>query len=489
MPVLAGPPDGAKMPDWVRFVGHFHPVVLHLPIGVLVLILLQELGAIFFRRLQEPRRAALFPAFFLAASAVVAVLAGFLLYHGGGFENNPTAERHLWGGLAFAVLAVLTCLARAWTAEPTSNPAIYRLLLFVSAGVMGFASHDGASLTHGETYLTDHAPDPLRKLLGLPAKKAPASQANAKPAGERLAYAEVVAPILELRCVACHKEGKSKGGVKMDTYENLIKGSKGGPVLVSGDSAKSHMVGLISLPEDDPDHMPPRGVPQMTADELLVLKWWIDKGADGTKTVKDLGPTPEVSVALEKVGPAPAPAVVSASGGAPQPSPAPAAPAAAGPDAALKAAVDALTKEFPGAVAFESQQSSAVTLNAASLRGTLDDAAFAKLAPVLPHVVTADLSATKLTDQAVATLASAKNLRLIRLAETQVTDASIETLLKIPTLESVNLYGTKVTDAGAVKLAGLPNLKRLYLWQTAVTPAAIGTLKEKLPKCEIVTGT
>ena len=82
-----------------------------------------------------------------------------------------------------------------------------------------------------------------------------------------------------------------------------------------------------------------------------------------------------------------------------------------------------------------------------------------------------------------------RNLRLIRLAETQATDAAIETLLKLPALESVNLYGTKVTDAGATKLAGLTNLKRLYLWQTAVTPAAIAALKEKLPKCEIITGT
>jgi hypothetical protein len=55
-------------------------------------------------------------------------------------------------------------------------------------------------------------------------------------------------------------------------------------------------------------------------------------------------------------------------------------------------------------------------------------------------------------------------------------------------LESINLYGTKVTDAGVSRLSTLPNLKRLYLWQTAVTPAAVKTLKEKLPDCEIITG-
>jgi hypothetical protein len=160
----------------------------------------------------------------------------------------------------------------------------------------------------------------------------------------------------------------------------------------------------------------------------------------------------------------------------------------AGPDDALAASVIALSKEFPGALSFESQQSALLTFTAVSLRGNLDDALFKKLESLTPQLVTVDLSATKVTDQAVAQLAGAKNLRLIRLAETGITDAAIDTLLKLPSLESINLYGTKVTDTGVSKLSALPNLKRLYLWQTAVTPAAIKALKEQLPGCEIITG-
>ena len=47
MPFLAGEPDGDKMPDLVRFLGRFHPVILHLPIGIFSLILLQELLGMF----------------------------------------------------------------------------------------------------------------------------------------------------------------------------------------------------------------------------------------------------------------------------------------------------------------------------------------------------------------------------------------------------------------------------------------------------------
>jgi uncharacterized membrane protein len=483
LPILAAPLLPGKEPDTVRFIGHFHPLLLHLPIGVMVLVLFQELGAIFFRTRDEFTPAPVFPMFFAAASAIVAVLAGFLLYHGGGYENNATAERHLWGGLAFAVLAVLTCLVRAWTAAPTANPALFRLMLFLTVGVMGFASHDGASLTHGGQYLTEFAPEPLRQILGL-APKAPAAAAKALP--DQLVYADVVAPILERRCLQCHKEGKSKGGLQMDTYELLMKGGKKGPVITPGDAAKSLLVKLTELPLDDIDHMPPEGKPQPTPEELTVLKWWIDQGADATKTVKDLPATPAVTAALATL--APAAAATPAGSGAAAPT-APPAAAIPGPDEALKTAVAALAKEFPGSVTFESQESKLVTFTAASLRGTLDDAVFAKFAPIFPQLVTADFSATKITDQAVAQLAGATKLRMLRLAATPVTDAAIETLLKLPALESINLYGTKITDAGALKLAALPNLKRLYLWQTAVTPAAVTALREKLPQCEIVTGT
>ena len=479
LPIFAGPLLPGKMPDTVRFIGHFHPLLLHLPIGVMVLVLFQDLGAIFFRTRDQFTPAPVFPMFFAAASAIMAVLAGFLLYHGGGYENNATAERHLWGGLAFAVLAVLTCIVRAWTAAPTANPAMFRLLLFLTVGVMGFASHDGASLTHGGQYLTEFAPEPLRQFFGL-APKAPAAAAKALP--DQLVFADLVAPILERRCAQCHKEGKSKGGLRMDSHELLMKGGKKGPVIAPGEAAKSQLVKLTELPPDDLDHMPPAGKPQPTPEELTVLKWWIDQGADATKTVKDLPATPAITAALAALAPAAAAAPAGSAATAP-------AAASPGPDEALKTAVAALAKEFPGSVTFESQQSTLVTFTAASLRSTLDDAAFAKFAPIFPQLVTADFSATKITDQAVAQLSGATKLRMIRLAATPITDAAIETLLKLPALESINLYGTKITDAGALKLADLPKLKHLYLWQTAVTPAAVTALREKLPQCEIVTGT
>lgn len=511
MPFIAGKPDGDKMPDIVRFIGHFHPVLLHLPIGVFMLIILQELGAIFGKRHHESvANTAMFPLFFGAASSIVAVIAGFLLYqgHGDDYTGNAIAERHLWGGLIFAVAAVLTFILKAWTVASAGNPAFYRLLLFASVSIMGFASHDGASLTHGEDYLTKYAPDPIRSLLGLKTKTFTKSSTSSevpnvapdtttgKGPGEGSApvaaaagtegsvYDTIIHPMFERRCVQCHKPGKAKGKFRMDSYEMLVKGGKEGAGLVPGKVTESNILIRMELPEDDEERMPPEGKKGLEAHELAVVKWWIENGADPTKTLKNFTVPGPIQESISKLVPAGASSAAEQGAAEGEDAHAP----ASKQDEALKAAVADISKEFPGALSFESQQSQLLTFTAVSLRGNLDDAGFKKLEGVTPQFVTVDLSATKVTDQAVAQLESAKSLRLVRLAETSITDAAIDTLLKLPTLESINLYGTKVTDAGASKLSGLTNLKHLYLWKTAVTPEAIKALQEKLPSCEIVVG-
>jgi uncharacterized membrane protein len=474
MPFLAGEPDGEKMPDIVRFLGHFHPVILHLPIGIFVLILCQEFLAMFAGN--KPRY--ILPAFLGAASAVAAMLAGFLLYQGGGFEGNELVEDHLWGGLAFACVAVLTFIARLWSLSPGSSQAIYRLLVLASVGVMTYASHDGASITHGKDYLTTYAPDSIRKLLGLEPKKSN-DEKPAKPLEEQIVHTDIVQQILNKRCVQCHKEEKSKGKFRMDTYELLVKGGKEGDGIEPGNAEDSNIVYRAELPEDDEEHMPPDGKKGLEPHELAIIKWWINEGADPVKTVAELTLPDEIREAIGKLDLSISKGDAAGHGDQPK---------ADTPSDELRANVAKLAEDFPGGLTFESQSSSKLTFTGVSLRKNLTDELFGKLGPVIPKMVTIDLSATSVTDESVALLAPATELRMIRLSETGITDASIDTLVKLKNLESVNFYGTKVTDEGVKKLSALPNLKRLYLWQTDVTPAAIDELQKALPELEIVTG-
>lgn len=476
MPFLAGKPDAEKSSDWIRFIGRFHPVVLHLPIGIFSLIILQEILSMFTRYKPQPGLIAIFVG---AASAVVAVLFGFMLYMGGGYEMSDLLEDHLWGGIFFACAAVLTLILKAWPLPETFSKALYRVMIFGSVGVMTYASHDGASITHGEDYLVEYAPDPIRELLGYE----PKPQDEVKPVKtleEQIVYADIVQPILNKRCVECHKEGKSKGKFRMDTYEFLVKGGKEGDGITPGDSAKSNIVYRCELPEDDDEHMPPESKTDIEDHELAVIKWWIDTGADPEKTVAQLDITDEIRGAMAKLdlGVDPKAGKSEAPTQAKQDLPS---------DTLLKS-VAALSKDFPGGLTFESQASAKLTFTAVSLRNNLNDEVFAKLKTVIPNMVSMDLSSTAITDNSVKLLATAEDLRMIRLSETKISDASLDTLAKLKNLESINLYGTRVTDAGVEKLKSLTQLKRLYLWQTDVSEGAINKLKEALPGLEIITG-
>jgi hypothetical protein len=297
LPLVVGEP-GKKWPDIVLFLGRFHMLVLHIPIGIFVLILLQEIGAMILRR--GDARPSRFALALGMISAVVAALAGFLLYHGSGddYAGNELAERHLWAGMAFAVAAIATWLARLWADAMGANPVWYRLMLFATFGIMTFAGHDGASMTHGRDYLTQYAPTWLRGMLG--DEKKPSVPEVVAPV-DPVVYTEIIAPILERRCVSCHNAEKSKGYYRMDTYELLVKGGLEGEGLEPGSAAESHIVKLIELPIDDDMHMPPDGKPQVTAAELRVLRWWIDQGADPAKKLSESNATADISAALKEI--------------------------------------------------------------------------------------------------------------------------------------------------------------------------------------------
>ena len=101
-----------------------------------------------------------------------------------------------------------------------------------------------------------------------------------------------VKPLLEAKCINCHaapyKSGsrtkKPKAGLRIDTRENLLKGSDDNKVIKIGDVGKSLFYQRSILPADHDDIMPPKGDP-LNKVELSVLKEWIDSGLKWTEGV------------------------------------------------------------------------------------------------------------------------------------------------------------------------------------------------------------
>lgn len=88
-----------------------------------------------------------------------------------------------------------------------------------------------------------------------------------------------IKPLFERSCFECHGKERVKARLRLNTVEDIKKGSDYGPVIIVGNSAKSTLVhSMAGLIEDM--MMPPEDKAQpLTKEELGLVRAWIDQGA------------------------------------------------------------------------------------------------------------------------------------------------------------------------------------------------------------------
>ena len=109
-----------------------------------------------------------------------------------------------------------------------------------------------------------------------------------------LTFAKDIQPILQnYSCTDCHDADKAKAKLRLDTLAYVMKGGEDGKIVMPGQSAKSKIV--IAMSRLDPESaMPPNRRPgkdvgpdgkklppvkHVTADEIGIVRAWIDQGA------------------------------------------------------------------------------------------------------------------------------------------------------------------------------------------------------------------
>jgi hypothetical protein len=97
-------------------------------------------------------------------------------------------------------------------------------------------------------------------------------------AAQKVDYARDVKPILTKNCYACHGAKKQKSGLRLDSVADALEGGDSGLVIVPGKSSQSRLIQAISGVPDVPV-MPPKEKPRLTAQEITLLRAWIDQGA------------------------------------------------------------------------------------------------------------------------------------------------------------------------------------------------------------------
>lgn len=89
--------------------------------------------------------------------------------------------------------------------------------------------------------------------------------------------------VLRDECIGCHKPGKAKGGLILNTREKMMKGGNSGDSVIVGKGKDSLLYQVLE--EDGDPHMPPKK--QLSSPELAAVKTWIDTGAKWESSVFD----------------------------------------------------------------------------------------------------------------------------------------------------------------------------------------------------------
>lgn len=333
-PPIYQAPSG-EVGQMTLFIGRFHPILLHLPIGSLIFLALLELLCM--SRQGEARHGstALLALFVGAAGAVLAVLAGIMLSREGGYTGGNFSLHQTMGiiGTAGVLLALIIRLAAMSRGSPELLHA-YRALFFLCFGIMSLGAHFGGNMSHGSKFLTEHAPEPIKRpMTGMEkwmlsfveppkAEKSevkapgpteaveqpstpPAASTPAPTPGDKLVFANLIQPIFAAKCNSCHGEEKQKGDLRLDTYESMMLGgsesSETKDNIVPGKPADSLTYQLVTSAEDDDMHMPPEGKDQMSKEEIAILKWWIEQGASPTQKLSIAALPAEIQTAASAI--------------------------------------------------------------------------------------------------------------------------------------------------------------------------------------------
>jgi hypothetical protein len=99
---------------------------------------------------------------------------------------------------------------------------------------------------------------------------------------EVIIFSGDVKPILDQHCIECHQTGGSgveASGFSMETYEGLMRGTNGGPMIVAGDAEGSNMLVLMEGRADPSISMPHGYREPASTQNLQTIRLWIDQGA------------------------------------------------------------------------------------------------------------------------------------------------------------------------------------------------------------------
>jgi mono/diheme cytochrome c family protein len=272
-----------------KFFGRLHPLAVHFPVSLLLFAALLELFTLKnFNHKLRPGISVLVWAG--ATGALIAAVLGLLLANVEDYGGS-LLDLHQWTGIGTGVLGVLLVylLGRIKSTKNVQAIKVFRVTLFSTALAVSVAGHFGASLTHGEEYLTETLPwnEPEFSPEDLDIDLVAFETEGALSEQKQIELVGKVRAVFAHNCYKCHSDAKIKGELRLDEKEFAFQGGESGAVIVPGDPGGSELVRRIKLPKDHKEAMPSKGQ-VLSNDEIALISFWIDKGAPWPDAAEDV---------------------------------------------------------------------------------------------------------------------------------------------------------------------------------------------------------
>ncbi|MGJ1267540.1 c-type cytochrome domain-containing protein [Sphingobacterium spiritivorum] len=459
--------------ELLSFTGRWHPVLVHLPIGMLFLAFLFAVFARF-ERYRYLSSAIPFSLLFGAGAAIVTCITGYLLSLDGGYDTSVLSF-HQWLGIAVAVLSFWTyALYRSARTDtgPWAKLVKYRFFFLITVvALLGATGHFGGTLTHGKGYMKDALPAAIKEIAGIQAGEE--KLMLLENVQEAPVYDAIIQPILQQRCQSCHGDKKQEGGLALHNRESILKGGEEGSVLTAGKPDKSELYARLILPEGHEGRMPPKGRTPISAEQIQLIGWWIEQGADFERKTKDLKQNDKIAAILKNLeeGDSSSKSAYAALPDAPSL-----------PEDAIQQLQLKGIKVIP-----LSADNNYVMVNAINYP-EFSDADMQDLLKMKDNIIQLKLGHTAISDKALSEIAKLPVLMKLHLEHTDITNEGLKYLKGHKNLYYINLYKTKVSDEGLSYLQNIPKLEQVYVYQTGVTPGGIDKVRQTLSKSHVDTG-
>lgn len=452
--------------NFVNFIGRFHPLIVHLPIGFLLMSGLMQLYVL--RKGKEVSNmdtAITFTLFWGTIASIGAVGIGWLLSLDGGYDKEMLFW-HKWLGVLVTFLSFF-----GWTLKknlirlPKEIFFTTLVLIFI---LISIAGHLGGNLTHGETYLTQNAPSFIKHLAGIETEENKDDLHEMHQDSIRV-FPHLIQPILDSKCISCHNPTKKEGGLLLTSHKELLAGGDNGSVLDMKSPLKSEFLNRVTLPKGHRKFMPPKGE-VLTYGEIQLFEWWMKSGAD---SISKFSTDPNLDKNLIRTlirdydldyNPKPY---------------------------YEKIKVEKLTAETLNElrvhnfeVDFMGEHSNMISL---TFKGKIiSDDQIAKLLLATKQITWLKLSNCELNNAQLKIISSLPNLTRLNIHTNKITDEGVKHLSTLAHLISLNLYNNPISNLSLNDLTALKSLRKLYVWKTDITASEIEKLSNNQSRLEII---